>query len=194
MYSWYLGTKLCPFQLLSAGLEHVYWLKLEILTDLWSNFVLFFPWLFWKANGHNHTFGKVVFLLGLVIKLVLLFLWGDMKGRGVMRREFQVQARTWSKVWSREKGEILIQHGYGRCMRQVRNGLLHLLTRRIGTLESSRGRQFELGQKSTKFILYWRRQSCLERKRISTETNVQSPEGWRPTKLLVRKVTFILEW
>lgn len=93
------GYKPVSLQLLSAGLEHVDWLKLEIFTDMWRNSVLFFLRLFWKVNGHNHVFGKIILQLGLVIKLVLFFLWGDMRGRGVTEREFQVQARTWSKAW-----------------------------------------------------------------------------------------------
>lgn len=54
------------------------------------------------------------------------------------------------------------------------------------------GRQFELGQKSAKSILSWRRQACLERKRVSIETDVPALGFGRRPGLRLGKITFTL--
>ena len=75
---------------------------------------------------------------------------------------------------------------------QDRNGLFHLLARRIGLLESMREGSMREGKHKTHFVL--ETTIRLERERISIGTDAQSLRGWKAAKLLVRKGTFILPW
>lgn len=56
------------------------------------------------------------------------------------------------------------------------------------------GGQLELGQKIAKSISYWRRQACLERKRVSIETDAQALGVGRHPGGLLGKITFTLGW